>query len=54
MQASTSNQEEEDANNNEEDDVSVNADSITDLNNGSLFSDGTEGQRFLPDMTLEK
>ena len=28
---------------------------ITDLNNsGSLVSDGTEGQRFLPDVTLEE
>ena len=36
----------------EEDDASVNEDFITDLNNGSLVSDGTEGQRFLPDVTL--
>ena len=46
--------EEEDADDNEDDDASVNEDSITDLNNGSLVSDGTEGQRFLPDVTLEE
>ena len=47
--------EKEDADDNEEDDASVNEDSITDLNNsGSLVSDGTEGQRFLPDVTLEE
>ena len=46
--------EEEDADDNEEDDASVNEDSITELNNGSLVSDGTEGQRFLPDVALEE
>ena len=46
--------DEEDADDNEEDDASVNEDSITELNNGSLVSDGTEGQRFLPDVTLEE
>ena len=45
---------EEDADDNEEDDASVNEDSITELNNGSLVSDGTEGQRFLPDVALEE
>ena len=45
---------EEDADVNEEDDASVNDDFITELNNGSLVSDGTEGQRFLPDVALEK
>ena len=42
--------EEEDA----DDNASVNEDSITDLNNSSLVSDGTEGLRFLPDVTLEE
>ena len=46
--------EEEDANDNEEDNASVNEDSITDLNNGSLVSDGTKGQWFLPDVTLKE
>ena len=45
--------EEEDADDNEEDDASVN-DDFTELNNGSLVSDGTEGQRFLPNVALEK
>ena len=47
--------EEEDADDNEEDDASVtDVDSITDLNpSGSIVSDGTEGQRFLPNVTLE-
>ena len=45
---------EEDADDKEEDDASINEDSITDLNNGSLVSDGMEGQRFLPDVTLEE
>ena len=45
--------EEEDADDNEEDDASVNEDS-TELNNGSLVSDGTKGQRFLPDVALEE
>ena len=50
------NQEEEDADDNEEDDASVtDEDSITDLNpSGSIVSDGTKGQRFLPDVTLEE
>ena len=47
--------EEEDADDNEKDDASVNENSITDLNSsGSLVSDGTEGQLFLPDVTLEE
>ena len=46
--------DEEDADDNEEDDASVTEDSITELNNGSLVSDGTEGQRFLPDVALEE
>ena len=46
--------EEEDADDNEEDDASVNEDSITELNNGSLVSDGTEGQRFLPDASAHR
>ena len=45
--------EEEDADDNEEDDASVN-DDFTELNNRSLVSDGTKGQRFLADMALEK
>ena len=45
--------EEEDTDDNEEDDASVNEDS-TELNNGSLVSDGTEGQWFLPDLALEE
>ena len=44
----------EDIDDNEEDDASVNEDSITELNNGSLVSDGTKGQRFLPDVALEE
>ena len=45
--------EEEDADDNEEDDASV-TDDFTELNNGSLVSEGTEGQRFLPDVSIEK
>ena len=48
--------EEEDADDDEEDDASVtDVDSITDVNpSGSIVSVGTEGQRFLPDVTLEE
>ena len=48
--------EEEDANDDEEYDTSVtDVDSITDVNpSGSKVSVGTEGQRFLPDVTLEE
>ena len=47
---------EEDATDDEEDDASVtDVDSITDVNpSGSKVSVGTEGQRFLPDVTLEE
>ena len=46
----------EDADDDEEEDASVtDVDSITDLNpSGSIVSVGTEGQRFLPDVTLEE
>ena len=45
--------EEEDADDNEEDDASVIND-LSELNNGSLVSEGMEGQRFLPDVPIDK
>ena len=45
--------EEEDASDNEEDDASVTND-LSELNNGSLVSEGMEGQRFLPDVSIDK
>ena len=45
--------EEEDASDNEEDDASVIND-LSELNNGSLASEGMEGQRFLPDVSIDK
>ena len=49
----TSSQEEEDVDDNEEDDASVIND-LSELNNGSLVSEGMEGQRFLPDVPIDK
>ena len=45
--------EEEDADDNEEDDASITRD-LSELNNGSLVSEGMEGQRFLPDVSIDK
>ena len=46
-------EEEEDADDNEEDDASVIND-LSELNNGSLVSEGMEGQQFLPDVSIDK